>query len=127
MTDTPTTDTEVSAERERLPFAAWLQDLRHGAAHAELTDALAELVSAVQTTGKAGELRLVVKVKPSDSGATQVIVSDDVVLKAPEPSRPISLFFVDEAHNLTRDDPFQQRLPLRDIPRPDKTDLREAK
>ena len=94
---------------DRFPFAAWLQDLRHGAAHAELTDALVELVAAVQTTGKAGELRLTVKVRPSDQHVTQVIVTDDVEVKAPKPTRPISLFFVDEAHNLTREDPFQQR------------------
>lgn len=117
---------EVMLTEPVVPFAAWLQDLRGGRAHAELTDALRELVDAVTTHHKDGELVLKLKIKPADAGGAQVMVIDETVVKAPTAARPVSLFYVDLAHNLTRDDPTRLQLPLREVPPQDAT-LKEAK
>jgi hypothetical protein len=120
-------DEDGVVETPILPFAAWFQDLRGGRAHAEITDALWTLVEAVATHQKDGELVLRLKVKPADGGGAQVVVTDETIIKAPQARRPVSLFFVDPKHNLTREDPLRPRLPLREVPPQDNTELKEAK
>lgn len=124
-----TVDTETGeiVEVPRVPFAAWLQDLRRGAAHAEVTSALAELVEAVLDTGKAGTLTFTLKVKPAGHGV-QVIVEDETKLKAPQGDLPVSLFFVDGHNNLLREDPRQLAFgELREVPPAADKPLKEAK
>lgn len=121
-------DGDVEDEVAVIPFAAWLQDLRDGRVHAELTEALRTLVEAVTTHHKDGELLLKLKIKPADSGGAQVIIVDETIVKAPEAQRPMSLFFVDPAHNLTRVDPLRPQLAgLREVPAQPTADLKEAK
>ncbi len=95
-------------------FAAWLQEHRSGALHDELSDALAELARAVGEHDKAGTLSLTIRIAPN--GANTVIVTDDLKVKAPEAARPASLFFTDGRGNLSRRDPRQPELPLRQVP-----------
>lgn len=71
-------------------------------------------------------------VAPSDIGTPcwrdgKVLVTDTVTLKAPEGERPQSVFFVDSDANLTRQNPMSPQLPLREVPRSDDEDLREAR
>lgn len=106
------------------PFAAFLQDLRGGRAHAELTDAFAELIALVAERNKAGTLTFKLTVKP-DAGV-QVTVIDEVSVKAPKSTRPVSLFFITDEHGLSREDPRQPKLPLREVPPRDTRDLKEA-
>ena len=109
------------------PFGEFLTELRRGAAHDELTDALRTLVAAVTEHGKAGELQFILKVKPASGGHTEtVFVTDEVRLKAPQGARPESLYFADDDGTLTRTDPRQQTLELRDTERPP-TPLREVR
>jgi hypothetical protein len=109
------TDTPAPAAR---PFALLLQEQRGGLLAIELTDALQDLVAAVTDVGKAGELTLRIKVTPAKGGG-HLTVSDDVKVKKPEPVRAESIFYADEAHNLVREDPRQQRIPgLREVPAP---------
>ncbi len=104
-------------DRQVKPFAAWLQEQRGGTTHAELSSSLPELIEAVTTFGKAGELVLRVKVKPADGDRGAVIVHDEVVLKKPQSERHPTMFFVDEDHNLTRENPFSKPFPqLREVP-----------
>lgn len=97
------------------PFTQWLQEQRGGNLHGELSEQLQQLVQAVTEHGKNGSLTLVVHVKPAGNGVN-LLVSDDVKVKAPQPERPVALFFADDEGNLSRRDPRQPELPLREIP-----------
>lgn len=98
------------------PFAAALAELDKGRVHARLSEQLHELTSAVQATGKAGTLTLTLSLSPIKKGQTDTLqLVPKVVLKAPtgDDETPTTVFFVDGAGNLTREDPTQMRLPLR--------------
>lgn len=101
----PDQTTAPAPEPVRRPFTAWLTEQRRGALNTELTDALAELVEAVQLMGRTGSLTLTIKVIPTKGDHVGVI--DDVKVNAPRPDRPESLWFVDADGNLTRNDPNQ--------------------
>jgi hypothetical protein len=98
---------------QRTPFAAFIQQQRKGGLHGELTDAFGELIQAVAETGKVGSLSLSIKVTPNKDGAT-VTVNDKIKLTIPEPEKGASMFFYDQHGNLTRNNPAQPELPLRD-------------
>lgn len=116
------------ASRHVRPFADWLAEQRNGHAAAELSEAFNDLVEAVAEFGKGGSLSLVVKVAPASKGdVVSVLVTDTVTLKAPEGERPQSVFFVDSDSNLTRQNPMSPSLPLREVPRSDDDELREAR
>ena len=114
MPDAPDDDGQVR------PFAAILQDLAGGKVHARLTEQLAALTAAVAATGKKGTLALTFEVKPVKAGQTHapLQVTAKSTLKAPEgeDAAPVTIFFADDAGNLTRDDPNQPMLPLRGLP-----------
>lgn len=111
-----TTPDEKADEKVVRPFADWLVEQRHGLLHAELTEALNELVAAVNEHAKGGELVLRVKVKPATKASHgAVAVADDVTIKKPVGDRAEALFFVDRHSNLSRENPQQPRLPLRDV------------
>lgn len=99
---------------QRKPFAAFLQEHRNGGLHAELSDGLALLVAACREHAKGGSLTLSVKVTPNADGMTMT-VSDEVKVKAPEASRGAALWFADEDGNLSRRNPLQPELPLREV------------
>jgi hypothetical protein len=103
----------MSEDVTRRPFASWLQDQRGGGLHGELTDELADLVTAVREHDKPGTLTLTITVKPN---ADSFFVSDEVKVKAPRAERGSSLFFADDTGNLMRRDPRQPELPLREVP-----------
>ena len=56
-------------------------------------------------TGKPGTLTLNIRIIPTKGDHVGVI--DSVTVKAPQPDRPESLWFVDHDGNLTRNDPNQ--------------------
>ena len=93
------------------PFAATLQDLDKGRLHAELTDALSEVVASVMQQGKAGKLTLTLTVKPAARRADMVVIGASVGKKLPEPDRPESLFYATDDGGLSRRDPNQADLP----------------
>lgn len=103
----------IEPGRQVRPFADFLLDHRQGRTHTDLSEALVELVEAVQETGKKGSLSLTLTVKPE--GSRQVLVTDKVAVKAPEGERDASFFFIDDDANLTRDNPTQPHLPLREV------------
>lgn len=109
-------DTQTPDNTARRPFAAWLQEQRNGALHAELTDALIDLTEACVEHGKPGTLTVQIKIKPSAEGY-HLYVADHVKVNAPEGERPAALYFHDGAGNLSRRDPNQLTLdqPLRKI------------
>lgn len=114
-------------DRKVRPFAAFLQEQRGGVLHAEVGEALNELVAAVHDIGKAGELRLIIRVKPAARNAAEtVVVEDEVVVKLPQPDRQAAIFFVDKEFNLTRNNPFQTEMFPREVPRPSESATSES-
>lgn len=95
------------------PFNQWLLEQRGGLLHGELTQKLAEVVAAATNTEKDGSLTLTIKIKPEDGGI--VYVMDEIKSKVPE-LRGAALYHTDEAGNMTRDNPRQTSLPLREVP-----------
>src|SRR4051794_35474550 len=90
--DPGTTDDQADEPVARRPFAAWLQEQRAGLLHAEISDALADVVQAVTETGKPGAVTLTIKIKRSKiHGAVEL--EDDVRKKTPPPERAAGLFF----------------------------------
>lgn len=118
---TTETEAEAPSNGQVIPFAAWLQDHRGGAVHAELTSALHELALRVAETGKSGTLTFAVTLKPEGK---MIVTADKISSKLPEETRPPALYFTDGEGNLLRDNPEQTRQPLREVPA---ADLKAAK
>lgn len=111
------TEPNTDPNRPVRPFADFLHEISNGQSHAELSEALNELVQAVALIGKGGTLTYTVKVAPAGRNtAATVVITDDIKLKAPEGDRPDSVFFVDSDGNLSRHNPAQIRMPLREVP-----------
>ena len=107
-------------EKTIKPFSEFLLAQRRGALHDQLSDALNELVSAVVEHEKVGTLTLKVKCSPGGKGySPTVVLTDDLTLKVPEGAPEAALFFVDDDGNLTRRDPNQPELGLRDVATPE--------
>ncbi|MEQ8834238.1 MAG: hypothetical protein RIB67_07310 [Miltoncostaeaceae bacterium] len=107
------------------PFTQFLLALRGGDAHHELTEALADLTSAVMESGRAGSLSFTVKIKPAAKGGNAVLITDSTALKRPAANNPEALFFAGDGGRLSRNDPRQPELPLREAGGP--TPIRESK
>jgi hypothetical protein len=94
-------------------FADVLRDLTGGQTYEELGSALTEIVDAVMQTRRSGSLTLTLKIK--SNGDSSVIITDDVKTKLPQPIRGETIFFTQAGGNLLREDPRQEKLPLRQV------------
>lgn len=97
-------------EKEHREFVSWLLEHNKGRTADEMTEKLAELVVAVQETGKPGKLQLTISVSPAKGVDDMVVVSDSVRLNAPVLDRPATMFFASRDGELTRDHPNQQSM-----------------
>lgn len=95
------------------PFAAILQQIGKGVAHARLSEALQQLTVAVRDTEKKGTLTLTLSVEPN-KGTDTLIVSANCTVKLPQ-EQQASVFFATDDGNLTRSDPRQMDLPVRGV------------
>jgi hypothetical protein len=68
-----------------------------------------QLVNAVKDTHRAGSMTITLKVGRHKSG--RIEIDDTVKVKMPEPERDASIFFADDAGNLSKDDPNQDVIP----------------
>ena len=113
MTDKPRekvdpTTGEITKDDEQIrPFAEMLTVFDSGAAHAEASRGLHDLVAAVQALGKKGGLTIAVDVVPMKGTSDQVVVTAQVNVKLPKGDPASRMFFVDNAGNLVRNDPRQ--------------------
>lgn len=98
-------------------FTDTLRDMRGGASLEDLTRAFHELVLSCCATGKGGTLTYSITVKPTKS-AEAVEVTDKLDLKEPRNERGSSLFFVASNGDLTRNNPHQVPLDLREVEPP---------
>jgi hypothetical protein len=97
----------LDEERQIRPFAELLTMLDRGTAHAEASRGLADLVAAVRDTGKKGALAIAVEIAPLKGSANQVVVTAQVTVKLPKSEPGSGVFWVDDAGNLSRNDPQQ--------------------
>ena len=105
------------------PFLETLRELRNGVTIEELGDEMAKLVAAVRSTNKAGKLVLTLSIRPATKGdATTVTLEDGIVTKLPVPDRRATIMFTTEQNGLSRKDPNQQELKLREVSGGDKTE-----
>ena len=100
----------ASPASEPRDFAAFLVETSAGRTHAELSEALRDLVAKVVDTGKAGTLGLTVKVAPMKGDPSTLVVTDEIRLKLPEHDRKASVFWPDKDGNLVRNDPNQRSI-----------------
>jgi len=95
-------------------FTDEIRDLRRGALVESLTEKMAELVTAVATTGKPGKLTIELSLKRVGRGA--VTVTDKVVVKSPEAvSENETLMFPTPEGSLLTQDPRQNSLDLKQV------------
>jgi hypothetical protein len=119
--------TTPEAEPVIRPFADVLLEMQSGLVHGDLTTRLHELTTAVREHGKGGAISLTIKVEPVTKGdGGTVTVSGAIAAKIPRSEPKKSIFFLAEDGNLSRDDPRQLHLPLREVAAPAATPLREA-
>lgn len=109
-------------------FAVFLQDLRDGRAHSELSGLLNDLLTSVKETGKSGALTLKIKITPATRGGDvdKVTVTDLITLDLPKPERGEDFFWLTDDNDLTRNHPRQQSLELREAPAGSPSTLKEA-
>jgi hypothetical protein len=121
----PPDKSDEATEPQVRPFADFLAQQAGGRTHSELSDQLHKLIGAVHDTGKKGKLQLTIEVKPLSKGDDMTLtVTDAVVVTMPKADRAQSVFFIDDTGNLSRNDPRQATLPLREIE--DRRSSREA-
>lgn len=97
------------------PITDTLRSLGHGVFIDEASDALNQLVNAVESTGRAGKLTLVLSLKKATRNGLALVVQDEIKLQLPkQPARETMLFATPEG-NLLTEDPRQQSLELRSV------------
>lgn len=79
------------------------------------SDKLAELVTAVDSTGKAGKLDLTITVKKASRGGAMLLVGKVRLTKPDEEPMEAMLFSTPEG-NLVQDNPHRQALYLKTVP-----------
>lgn len=89
-----------------------LRDIRKGRPVEEATHALAEVVRAVDETGKEGSVTITLKIKPAKHGGPEKTLIAEVKAKKPIAEIAPAVFFSDDEGDLHRVDPRQEEMPL---------------
>lgn len=92
-------------------FIATIEELSGGTLQADLARNLNELVGMVRATSKKGSLTLKLIVAPSKGSELAVTIEPSLVVAPPKVEREITVFYADDANNLSRNDPRQPKLP----------------
>lgn len=79
------------------------------------SDKLAELVAAVDSSGKSGRIDLSINVKKATRGGAMILTGKVKVTKPADEPMEAMLFATPEG-NLVADDPHQQKLDLKSVP-----------
>ncbi|NED96471.1 hypothetical protein G1H11_14265 [Phytoactinopolyspora alkaliphila] len=109
----------TNPDRRVRPAADILVEL--GRTHTELSDAIAELVTAVADTGRKGTVTLKLTVEPIGEEAREsgIKLGAEVSRKIPQIPLKAATFFLGEDDVLTREHPGQQRIAMRAVPTTD--------
>jgi hypothetical protein len=95
------------------PFSDIVRELAGGEVLEEATAGLTEAVAAVMRSRKAGKVTLELAISPN--GENTVKLKGKVKVSAPDPVRGETIFYATQDGSLVRDNPAQERLPLRDV------------
>ena len=95
-------------------FASFLTEHRQAGLHNELTEALSEVAAAVLEHGKAGSIAVKLTIEPVEDDDRAVTVKDQWTHKVPKATPKPSRFFATTEGQLSRRDPRQPELPLRE-------------
>lgn len=104
---------DKNADREIVPFGTVLQQIQKGTAAARASEALADLVAAVITTGKPGTMTLTFKVEPTVRGGSAdnaLNITAVIASKTPKDDST-GTFYGTEEGGLSRSDPRQPEIP----------------
>lgn len=91
-----------------------LREIRKGRPVEEATAALADVVKAVDDTGKPGSVTIVLTVKPAKHGGPEKTLIAEVKSKKPIADIAPAVFFSDDEGDLFRVDPRQEEMELRE-------------
>ena len=106
------------------PIHETLKHLAGGTFLDEAGDKLAELVAAVDSTGKAGTITLKISVKKSTKSDMQVI--GNITMSKPQEAPDATLMFPTPEGNLLLNDPRQQNLELKAVAAQTPTELKQV-
>ena len=106
------------------PIVDSLRKIRGGAFLDEASGQLAELVSAVDATGKGGKITLEISVKKMSKGAVGVL--GIVKLSKPKELPDTTLMFPTPEGDLLTEDPRQQKLELKTVEAAAPTELKQV-
>lgn len=106
------------------PIADTLRHLQGGSFLDEASEQLADLVSAVDATGKAGKITLEISIKKMSKGAMGVI--GKIKLSKPMEAPDATLMFATPEGNLLTEDPRQQKLELKTVAAQTPTELKQV-
>jgi len=112
MSDPTDTDEVV----EPTPFSQFMLEHNRGAQHQRASDELRALVAAVQDTGKKGSLTITVGVEKMKGNDDALFTTIDVKAKLPFHAPKAAIFYADDDGRLSRTDPQQLALDLKDAP-----------
>ena len=112
---TVNTDT---GEIQQAPVAAFLASHLNGRTDEELRTEFHQLLDAVRTHGKKGEMRITIVVEPPANGvdSAPMPIGVESAVKAPKPTPVKSLYFLDDDGQPVRDDPRQMAIEFRTAP-----------
>lgn len=94
-----------------------LKALRYGQTEVELSEAISEAVQCARDTGKQAVVSLKITIKPQGNSG-QYFITDDITTKLPKLPKEQTIMFGTPEGNLLREDPRQQKLPLRELSEP---------
>lgn len=97
------------------PLTEILKMLSGGSVDGEAGEKMAELVSAVDSTGKGGTLTIKITVKKTSKYAMSVLA--DIKMTKPQDAPDSTLMFPTPEGNLLLNDPRQQSLELKTVPK----------
>ena len=111
-------DSQTSIQVMETPnntFVPVLNEIHNGHTVIELSEKLTALISKVRATNGSAELTLKIKLKPANGGQTIRLIPT-VTAKAPKEPEIETIFYSTEAGTLSRKDPNQRELELREVP-----------
>jgi hypothetical protein len=92
-----------------------LRDIRKGRPVEEATMALADVVRAVDETGKEGSVTITLKIKPAKHGGPEKTLIAEVKSKKPIADIAPAVFFSDRMATCTASTPNQEEMPLGEV------------
>jgi hypothetical protein len=111
-------ETQKTPKNPARAFADLLDELREGEAQIDASEALRKMIKEVRDTCRGGEIHLKLSFKPAGAGKI-LTITDEIVIKHPKKDKEATLMFSTETGELVKDNPQQQQLPLKDVPKPE--------